>query len=940
MADTFNMSDVFISYSRKNSKFVRKLYDAFKALDKEIWVDFEDIPLTADWWQEIQAGIDAAETFIFVLTPDSARSKICRDEIEHAINANKRIIPILHQEILEDNDKEKVHDQINAHNWIFFRDEDNFDEAFKKLLDSVETDLDHNRTHTRLLVRAKDWNENNKNKSYLLHDQDLQQAEMWLMQGVNKSPTPTTLHAEYITASRQGQIRRQRNALIGVTVALGVAIALTIFSVIQWRDAQIARQQADVARDQAEQNAILARSLTLSAYTQDALSDDKPDLAIALALESVKVDDGQTQVLQALRDAAYAPGTRLRLTEHTRFVWDVDFDRRGGRILSGSADHTACLWDTRNGERIACMGEDDAMAHESDVIAVQFLDDGQRALTADDTGVIKMWHTDPRADNLGQEIMNYVFDEPIQSFQIMPDGQSVLVGLANGDIYQWALDDTDVTEFEDAHSDQVNAIAISADGEIAISVSNDDLAFVWDLETREVIEVLQEHTDNVLSVAINDDGTQALTGGQDDIFVLWDLSDYSPIYRIQGHDSGISDVAFGPKPTQITTASWDNSIRIWNTYTRKVLREFEGHTGGINRIDLTEDGWFIVSGSFDTDIRLWETHSFIEVGFVEGDGTELQYLVYSPDGEFVATAHDSGNVQLWNTRGYTHLKTLEGHTGRVVSVAISPNNELVAGISDDNALVVWDWESGEQLLELEDIADRLYMVLFGASNDHVYIGLRESIRWYDISTGEQLGEIPYDGAIGGNNSLSISADGQFLLAGLRGSSDNLRLIDLETGEVALELEGHTDGVLSTSMTTDGKFGVSGSWDNSARVWDLETGEVVRTLTAHTERVSSVDITSDGKFVITGSNDRSMHLWNLETGVDELEYNGHTDRIQVVAFHPNGKEMISGAIDTTSIVWRFPHPLDQLLGWIEMNRYVPDLNCTEREVYQINPCGDE
>ena len=961
MADTFNMSDVFISYSRKNSIFAHKLYDAFKAKEKEVWVDFEDIPLTADWWKEIQAGIDAAETFIFILTPDSVRSNICRDEIEHAVKANKRIVPILHQEIMEDDDTQKVHDHVNAHNWIFFREDDDFEQSFTKLMESVETDLEHNRTHTRLLVRAKEW-QDNKTTSYLLRDEDLRQAEGWLTQGVNKSPTPTNLHAEYISASRLQQTRQQRNMLIAVTVALGVAIALTIFSVFQWRDAQIAREQAelareqadtareqadlardqaDIAREQAEESAILARSLTLSAYTQDALSDEKPDLAMALALESVKVDDGQRQVLQSLRDAAYAPATRNRMTAHEGFVWDVDFDERGGLILSGASDHTVCLWETRDGRQIACMGKEGETAHEGEVIAVQFFATGHRALTADNTGVMKIWNTDPGSPELGQELDSFAFDEPIKSFRLLPDRDAALIGMDSGLILYWMIGRDEIVPFEQEHDGAINAIAISDDGKFALSGGDDNRVIYWDIEDGKAIHILEGHDDHVLSVALSPDGLQALSGGQDNTLILWDLEEYEAIFALQGHDSGVSDVAFGPTKNRITTASWDNSIRIWDTNTRKVVHELHGHTGGINRIDISTDGRFIVSGSFDTDLRLWETRSFLEVGFVEGDGSVLQHLAYSPDGKFLATAHDSGDVLLWDVRGYQYLKTLSGHTDRVVSVAVSPNSEFVAAISNDNKLIVWDWESEEEILSVENIASRVYMVLFGVGDDQVYVALKESIRWYSLETGEQLGEVFYDGEIGGNNSVSISPDGTMLLAGLRGSSDNLHLISLETGETILELEGHTDGVLSTAFTADGTVGISGSWDNTARVWNLVTGKRIHTLTAHSERVSSVDITDDGHYAITGSNDSNMHLWNLDQGVTEQEFNGHTDRIQTVAFHPNQREMVTGSIDTTATVWRFPHPLDELLGWIRINRFVPELNCTEREVYQIEPyCVDE
>ncbi|RMG79160.1 MAG: toll/interleukin-1 receptor domain-containing protein, partial [Chloroflexi bacterium] len=90
MADIFNRSDVFISYSRRNKEFVQRLDQAFKAEGLEVWVDWEDIPPTADWWKEIQAGIDAAEAFVFIISPDSIRSEVCAQEIEHAIATNKR----------------------------------------------------------------------------------------------------------------------------------------------------------------------------------------------------------------------------------------------------------------------------------------------------------------------------------------------------------------------------------------------------------------------------------------------------------------------------------------------------------------------------------------------------------------------------------------------------------------------------------------------------------------------------------------------------------------------------------------------------------------------------------------------------------------------------------------------------------------------------------
>ena len=116
------MSDVFISYSRKDEQFVRRLHEGMIKRERDVWVDWEDIPLTADWWQEIQAGIDAADTFVFVISPDSAQSEVCFNEVAHAHNNHKRLVPVVWRELSRE-DQLKLHPSINRHNWVFFTDE-------------------------------------------------------------------------------------------------------------------------------------------------------------------------------------------------------------------------------------------------------------------------------------------------------------------------------------------------------------------------------------------------------------------------------------------------------------------------------------------------------------------------------------------------------------------------------------------------------------------------------------------------------------------------------------------------------------------------------------------------------------------------------------------------------------------------------------------------
>lgn len=72
------MSQAFISYSRKDKAFVQKLQQALAEQKRDVWVDWEDIPPTAQWLREIYDGIEAAENFIFIISPELTCIKAMR----------------------------------------------------------------------------------------------------------------------------------------------------------------------------------------------------------------------------------------------------------------------------------------------------------------------------------------------------------------------------------------------------------------------------------------------------------------------------------------------------------------------------------------------------------------------------------------------------------------------------------------------------------------------------------------------------------------------------------------------------------------------------------------------------------------------------------------------------------------------------------------------
>jgi len=215
---------VMISYSRKDKAFVKNIYDALSIDDRSIWVDWEDIPPSNDWLDEIHKGIEQADAFIFVLSPDSIHSEVCGWEIDHAVANGKRIVPV----VCRDVDYREVRKELASLNWIFFRpDGDDFDAAMKLLIKELDHDRRHAKYHSKLLVRAIEWERHDFEKSLLLTGDDLTRAKHWLSaSALGKEPRPTTLHLSFITTSDQLHSSMQKRKLVAVFFALMVGIAI------------------------------------------------------------------------------------------------------------------------------------------------------------------------------------------------------------------------------------------------------------------------------------------------------------------------------------------------------------------------------------------------------------------------------------------------------------------------------------------------------------------------------------------------------------------------------------------------------------------------------------------------------------------------------------------------------------------------------------------
>jgi hypothetical protein len=139
---------IFISYSRKDAVFARGLADALATRGYE--PDFDQanydpdniatgIAAEDEWWQRLQQMIAVASTMVFIVSPDSASSKVCDEEIAWARGLGKRIIPILRRSV----DFAKAPPRLSSLNIKLYFTSDN-EPAFTASLDDLCKVLDRN----------------------------------------------------------------------------------------------------------------------------------------------------------------------------------------------------------------------------------------------------------------------------------------------------------------------------------------------------------------------------------------------------------------------------------------------------------------------------------------------------------------------------------------------------------------------------------------------------------------------------------------------------------------------------------------------------------------------------------------------------------------------------------------------------------------------------
>ncbi len=935
------MTDAFISYCRRDKEFVQKLYQSFCNAKREVWVDWENIPLNSDWRDEIYRGIEAADSFVFVLSPDSVASQVCREEVDHAVANNKRLVPIVHKEVSYD----EVHPELAKLNWIFFQDDpETFEVAFPKLLSTLDTDLDHVKAHTRLQKRALEWDSKKRNPSYALRGDDLKQAEQWLGMAEGKDPKPTPLQTQYVIASGQEQSKRQKATLTGVAAGLVVTLVLAVVAVKERAEAV---QQRNLAR---EQN---VRALVALSQARKFTDDDLEALQFAVQAAS-NLDSGQNfpgelqeQTFETLRDAVYNVQERNRFNGHQDQINRIRYAPNGEFIASASDDSTVRIWNIDGSVK-------QILEHDDNVRGVEVFPDSDRIISTSQDGTAKIWRVE---DGELLHILNH--EASVRGARVHPQEDYLVTGDVDGRVWIWDSEGSLKASFV-AHQGDVNDIIFSPDGSTLFTSGHDTLVKQWSLEallgtngdrsdpmsdedsdaeavmTEEIdmpeivnirenplaqdqplvpIQVFAGHSDKVWDIDISLDGTYLASASSDNTVIIWRL-DGQPYQTLRAHSNWVRSVSFAPDGTTLVTGSDDDTVRLWNLQ-GILMRTFSGHDASVRSVQFAPDGMTIASGSDDATVRLRSIEGAV-VEILQGHRAGVKGVRFSPNNLIGSVADTTLNI--WQEDGAQLLQTVEYSSGMRAS-HFTIDGQFVITASYDSTLQLWDLQAllngeGREPIRLFEGHDAT-VKNFAVSDDGELMasaGAERRLILWRLSDGEilqQFEEVHESEA----TDVGFLPDNQGLVS--VGGGGQVKVWSFE-GELRQEFPAHEGWINALSLSPDGQYLATSSGDKTIRIWkwlddQFETTPVA-VLEGHTDWVWDVAFNRDSQLLASAGKDNTVRLWDIEGNLLKT-LSAHQNWVRALDFSTDGEKLISASADRTLILWDLD-PLEEMRNSIE------------------------
>jgi WD40 repeat protein/tRNA A-37 threonylcarbamoyl transferase component Bud32 len=398
--------------------------------------------------------------------------------------------------------------------------------------------------------------------------------------------------------------------------------------------------------------------------------------------------------------AATLEVAQFRPIKPRQYMFDVAVSPDGRFVLSGGGDRTAQLWALPSAQP-----EGPAIEHSSSVLAVDWSSDGQRFVTAQRGGLVRVWSVPGTA--LPRTAL-----KPGGQALLSPSGRyTVSRGTSSANLGPRATRVYSTTDGRPLGPEiPTSGLLIEA----AFSPNEQELALLSG--TANVLRFVNWRTGNSRGEPIhmssqprsmrygpNGDIVAVLCAGGEILIVNTNDTSVRSTWSNQvayHHNNSYVDngaIRFSPDGDAVITFQTDPAVRIWDWRTGKLKLKLEGHSERCSGVSFSPDGRLIATGSRDNTVRVWDYSGGRPESEVMRHPDWVYTVEFNPQGNLLITSCRDSQVRVWNWRsGKLHCPPFQ-HGHEVHTAAFTPDGRYAVTASEDRTARVWELVTGKPL---------------------------------------------------------------------------------------------------------------------------------------------------------------------------------------------------------------------------------------------------
>ena len=275
------------------------------------------------------------------------------------------------------------------------------------------------------------------------------------------------------------------------------------------------------------------------------------------------------------------------------------------------------------------------------------------------------------------------------------------------------------------HGGGVRTVEFSpVDASLVASAGESNIIKLWNLQ-NDTVRTLRGHTDIVNSVAFSPNGELLASVSDDRTIKLWNIHSQQNIATLQD-GTRFRSIAFSPNGQLLATGG-GRHVKLWSIRDRTEMATLQ-HNKDVQAVTFSHDGQLLAAGDASRDgsgtVKIWNVRNQQVIATLKDDLVVVRAVTFSSDDRYLASSHYNGEVKVWNVSDWERLYTIP--QAGDYDITFSPDRKMIAGTGNGYVSILWA-EEGTRAARLPGPIGWMHPVGFSHDSDTLAVGAEDGI---------------------------------------------------------------------------------------------------------------------------------------------------------------------------------------------------------------------